>query len=208
MAGLRLLLSLLAPPRCVGCGGPCELGSLLCSRCERLLAALPPEIGAPPPGVDQVWSAAPHDGLARALVAALKFRAQLPVAGLAAERIALLAPRDLLDGAIVPVPPAPSRSRRRGFDPAACLAHELAGRTGIQLVACLRRASGPRQVGRPRSSRLADPPRISVNGDPVPGRAVLVDDVMTTGATLAACAAALRAAGAAQVSALTFARTA
>jgi predicted amidophosphoribosyltransferase len=154
-----------------------------------------------------VWSLAPHEGPARALVAALKFRAQLPIASLAAVRMAALAPPPILVGrSVVPVPAAPSRRRSRGFDPAARIACEFAKQADLPLSACLRREGGPRQVGRPRAERLADPPRVRAAGA-VPPSAVLVDDVMTTGATLGACAAALRVAGADGVTAVTFART-
>ncbi len=76
-----------------------------------------PESG--PSGVDRAWSSAPHEGVARDLVVALKFRRLLPVADLMAERIEWLAPAELLGGTIVPVPTSPLRSLVRGFDPAA-----------------------------------------------------------------------------------------
>jgi predicted amidophosphoribosyltransferase len=169
------------------------------------LAAAEPLLGKGPPGLDRAWSSAPHEGVARGLVAALKFRRLLPVADLMADRIQWLAPAHMLSGAIVPVPPAPSRLRRRGFDPAGELAAALAERLGAPLEACLARRGGRRQVGRRRAERLGQPPRIHVAGT-VPRSVLLVDDVLTTGATMSACAQALRAAGAARVVAVTFAR--
>jgi len=143
--------------------------------------------------------------VARDLVTALKFRRLLPVAGLMAERIQWLAPASLLSGAIVPVPTATLRSLRRGFDPAAEIAVALAERTGVPLSGCLGRTGGGRQVGRRRADRLGHPPRVHLRGE-VPRSVLLVDDVLTTGATLSACAKALRGAGAVRVCAVTFTR--
>jgi ComF family protein len=195
----------IAPPLCAVCGRPCESEAVVCGRCGRRLALAEPLLGKGPPGLDRAWSSAPHEGVARGLVAALKFRRLLPVADLMADRIQWLAPAHLLSGAIVPVPPAPSRLRRRGFDPAGELAAALAERLGLPLEACLARRGGRRQVGRRRAERLGQPPRIQARGA-VPRSVLLVDDVLTTGATMSACAQALRAAGAARIVAVTFAR--
>jgi predicted amidophosphoribosyltransferase len=156
--------------------------------------------------LDRAWSSAAHEGVARSLVAALKFRRLLPVADLMADRIQWLAPAHMLGGTIVPVPPAASRLRRRGFDPAGELAAALAERLGASLDPCLVRRGGRRQVGRRRAERLGQPPRIKALGAAAPRSVLLVDDVLTTGATMSACAQALRAAGAARIVAVTFAR--
>jgi predicted amidophosphoribosyltransferase len=93
----------------------------------------------------------------------------------------------------------------RGFDPAEAIAGAVARSNGLPLSACLSRRQGRRQVGRPRALRLSSPPRVELLERP-PKRAILVDDVHTTGATLAACAATLRDGGSERVVALTLAR--
>ena len=146
----------LLPSLCAACGRSCEDGSVVCARCARRLAAAAPLRGAGPSGVDRAWSAAPYEGVARDLVASLKFRALLPVAGLMAERILWLAPGHMLSGEVVPVPTARARSVRRGFDPAGEIAAALADRAGLPAPAlsgpARRRPSGrqtPRRTGRP-----------------------------------------------------------
>lgn len=202
---LRLASAGIAPFLCAVCGRSCRPQAVICSRCGRRLAAARPLLGAGPAGLDRAWSSAPHESVARDLVAALKFRRLLPVADLMADRIHWLAPAHMLSGTVVPVPPAPSRLRRRGFDPAGELGGALAERLGAQLQPCLARRGGGRQVGRRRADRIGHPPQIRALGA-APRSVLLVDDVLTTGATLTACARALRSAGAVRVVAVTFAR--
>jgi predicted amidophosphoribosyltransferase len=202
---LQIASSLVAPPLCAACGRSCRAEAVICTRCSRALGAAPPILAAGPQGIDRAWSSASHDGVARSLVGALKFRRLLPVAGLMAERMEWLAPAHLLGGAVVPVPPAPPRLRRRGFDPTGELAAALAQRLGVELTPCLARHGGGHQVGRRRAERIGSPPRIEAI-TPVPRSVLLVDDVLTTGATLSSCAMALRGAGAKRVVALTFTR--
>lgn len=195
----------LVPPLCAACGRSCRPEASLCTRCSRRLADAEPLGGAGAPGLDRAWSSAPHEGVARDLVTALKFRRLLPVADLMADRIQWLAPGALLSGTIVPVPTARIRSLARGFDPAAEIAQALTAKTNLPIVSCLIRRGGGRQVGKRRAERIGHPPVIQTRG-PVPRSALLIDDVLTTGATLSSCASALRSAGSVRVAAITFSR--
>jgi ComF family protein len=157
---------------------------------------------------DAAWAAVGYEGIARDLVAALKFRRARPLADVMAAHLAAGAPRSLLAGAtIVPVPAHPAHVRARGYDQARLLAGALARRTGAPLARPLRRRGPARsQLGATRSERLERGRIDLVVRGAIPARAVLVDDVHTTGATLDACARALRLAGAAEVVAVTWAR--
>ncbi len=202
---LQAVAAGLVPPLCAACGRTCRQEAVLCTRCARRLAAAEPLAGAGAAGLDRAWSSAPHEGTARDLVAALKFRRLLPVAGLMADRIQWLAPGSLLSGTIVPVPTAPLRAAIRGFDPAAELAQALASKAKLSISTCLIRRGGGRQVGKRRAQRIGHPPLVQARGE-VPRSVLLIDDVLTTGATLSSCARALRSAGAIRVVAITFTR--
>lgn len=219
------LTAALAPPACPACRAPLDdARATLCLACRRALAWLAeprcPRCGLPAPcavrcpargaAFERAWAPLAHEGPARALVAALKFRGALPVAQLMAAQIAASIPRELLsDAVLVPVPLHPARRRARGFDQAQLIAVALGARSGRPVVACLRRAGAPtRQLGAGRAARRAAAGRLALSvRAPAPRRALLVDDVHTTGATLDACARALRAAGAAHVAAVAYART-
>jgi predicted amidophosphoribosyltransferase len=206
---LARLLTPLAPPLCAACGAWAGAAEPLCRRCRALLRWLPREpafIGAL-----AVWAPLAYDGPARALVRALKFHGAVRALDVMAAQIAANAPPALLDAdALVPVPPHPARRRRRGFDQAELIASALGQRVGLGVAACLERC-GPAvtQVGRGRAQRLAGVTgTIAVAaGAAVPVRPLLVDDVITTGGTAGACAAALRAAGARRPAAIAYART-
>ena len=195
----------LVPSLCAACGRSCRPQAVICNRCARRLADADPVLGQGPQGLDRAWSSAPHEGVARDLVTALKFRRLMPVADLMADRIQWLAPANMLSGAIVPVPTASLRTMKRGFDPATELAMALADRLDAPFHGCLVRHGGGRQLGKRRAQRIAHPPDIHSRGK-VPRSVLLIDDVLTTGATLSACARALRQAGAVRVVAITFAR--
>jgi len=203
-------LSVIAPPVCWECGAGAPPGEALCAECRRSLRRLGPDLvtlaGVP------VWAPVAYEGPAQALVRGMKFRGAVALADLMAAQMVANAAPGLLERptVLVPVPLHPSRRRRRGYNQAERLAEALADRTGLELRDCLRRG-GPatRQVGRGRNERLQSPPaHVTVRpGVIAPADALLVDDVVTTGATLAECAKALDSAGARWVMAVTFART-
>jgi predicted amidophosphoribosyltransferase len=201
----REIVALVAPPRCAACGLYCEAAASICPACERELGAAIPLIEPGPPGVELSVAASRFEGVPRAVAHGIKFGRRLALAEVAARAMLCACPDDELRGSVVAVPAAPWRWRWRGFDPAEEIGLAVARLSGLPLRPCRRRGGGSRQVGRPRAERLADPPRVWSAGE-VPAEAVLVDDVHTTGATLAACAAALRARGCVRVVALTLAR--
>jgi ComF family protein len=201
-----MLGSMLVPPLCWACGGVARRREPLCGGCRRLVRRLGPD-PVVLSGV-RVWAPMAYAGPARDLVGALKFRGATGVADAMAAQIAANAPTLMLDGALVPVPLHPRRLRRRGYNQAAMIASALSRRTRLEVADCLRRTgSAATQVGRDRRERRLGPAGSIELRAAAPVRALLVDDVATTGATLAACAAALRVAGSIEVAALVFART-
>ena len=205
---LRALASLVAPPVCAGCGGHAGAAEPLCPACRLELRWLH---GAVEIGGVTVFAPLAYEGPARAMVRALKFRGATLAAGAMAAQVAAAAPAEVLArGALVPVPLHDGRRRSRGFNQAELLARALGERAGLPVADCLRRHGPARtQVGRDRAARLAGVEgTIAVErGRRLPVRAILVDDVVTTGATLTACAHALRGAGVARVVAVAYART-
>ncbi len=200
------LLAVLAAPHCICCRRPlarAPVGPALCLRCRAEIERSPwHPLRAD--ALDAGFAPLPYEGAGRALVAALKFSRLPAVAEVGAALIADRAPAGWLDAAVVPVPASPLRARRRGFDPAWEIAAALAAQTGIEPAPVLRRCDRRRQRGRSRSRRLGSPPSVELAG-PAPARALLVDDVVTTGATLDACARALRRAGSSSVRAVAIA---
>ena len=210
----RSALGSVAPPACFGCGASAGGALPLCPVCRDGLGWLSAETVCLRTGDGsgiEAWAPLAYRGGAKALARALKFRGALALAdGMAAQVVASV-PAKLVDGgSLVPVPLHPARRRRRGFNQAQALARAIAARTGLEVADCLIRG-GARgtQMGRDRDERLAAlAGAISVrSGATAPARAVLVDDVLTTGATFLACAATLRAAGSDHVRALAYART-
>lgn len=206
---LPLVVTLLPGP-CPGCGGP---GPAPCAGCRRAL--VPAGRRVPPPAVDGCAAAFVYAEVGRRLVTSLKYRNQrsvVPWAGrVLAELLSVAEPTRTVPhvdaGApVVTWPPtAGSRRRARGYDQARLLARATAGSAGMVCRPLLARVPGPSQTGRTREERLTGP--VFRARGAVPPAVVLVDDVVTTGATLGAAARALRAAGAEEVLAVVLAAT-
>jgi ComF family protein len=191
-----------APPLCLRCGEPLpswrriSRDSGTCARCRR----------APSP-IALAGAVGDYEGPLRSIVHALKYGQRRSVAMGLAARMRERCPA-VLEGAdaVVPVPLHWRRRRRRGFNQAADLATHL----GLPVLDVLKRVRAtPTQTGLRAGARRANVRGAFVlrrNSIVAGRRLVLVDDVSTTGATLEACASALRDAGAADVRAVTAAR--
>ena len=215
---MRVLLDLLLPPRCPGCG---REDAVLCAACQAPLyrrTREPPgrPLGLPgvlPHDVVQLEWCAPFSGPVRDALHAYKYRGErrlcAPLAhALASRWRAAGRGGDLLTW----VPVHPSRHRERGFDQAEELARAVASELGLPVADCLtrqQRTTAQHALG--REQRAANTGGAFVVPEParelVAGRwAIVVDDIVTTGATLGACATALLHGGAGAVSAMAVAR--
>ena len=214
-------LDLAFPARCSGCG---REGEPLCAVCLPALDArlrlpggtpigLPADLPAP---LLQLEWCAPFSGSVRAALHDLKYagerRLAEPLGAAVARRWARVG---IGAQVVVPVPVHAERERRRGYDQATLLAAVAAGHLGLPLAFALERGRvtvAQFELGRDqRAANVAGAFRLRA-ADPRAGQAIagrwvlLVDDVVTTGATMAACATALEQAGAGAVSAVAVAR--
>ena len=229
------LVDLVLPPRCLSCAGTVASPAALCAACWRGLALIErpfcERLGIPfaydhgpgmlsadaiasPPAYGRARAAVRYEGAAVGLVQRLKYRDRVDVAPLMG-RLMTAAGADILAEAemLIPVPLHPLRLWRRRFNQAAPLCQTIAAATGLPhrpfLVRRQRRTK--RQVGLSRAERTANVQgafRVGEAQKPAlrGRRVVLVDDVITTGATIEAVARTLLRAGAAQVDVLVFAR--
>lgn len=197
-------LAFITAPQCARCGHPFDHDRGPGAECAACLAA--------PPRFTSARAALAYGGPARTVLLALKHGDRQHLAAIMARHM-LRAAGPLLGpaGLLVPVPLHWQRLWRRGFNQAALLARALARTTGTPLaVDALRRVRPtPTSQGLGRAARAARVRgvfRVANPGRIRGARIILVDDVLTTGATAEACARILTRAGAAEVHVLTFAR--
>jgi predicted amidophosphoribosyltransferase len=158
-----------------------------------------------PPGFDACRALLDYDGAGRELVARLKYRNHRASLAWLATGVAALLDRSDVD-AVTWIPTSRRRRQARGYDQAALLARAVGVRLRLPCRDLLIHRPGPPQTGRSADERRRGP-AIAARSGAVPARLAVVDDVVTTGATMAAAARALRAAGAVHLVALAAART-
>ena len=185
----------LEPPWCRRCGVPMQRNRDGCEHC-------------PPVPIASARAPFLFDGPVRRAVHRLKFAGWRPVADALGRAMAEVLDADV--ELVTWVPVSDRRRAARGYDQALALARVVSGRRHLPLGRLLRRVADPpvsqaRRGGAERRVAMRD--SFEVEGD-VPRRVLLVDDVLTTGATAGACAEQLVAAGAREVALLTAARAA
>lgn len=231
-AWLDALLAVLLAPVCAACGSPlphptrgCVCASCwsaldtlqppLCDTCGGALAptahttlSVCPDCLRHPPVVDHALAIGVHDGSLRAIIHAFKYGGHRSLARPLAERMRAAGTTLITDSrAAVPVPLHSSRRRSRGFNQATDLARHLGLPVAHALVRLRDTSTQTALPAEERRTNVASAFRPTRSAAALRGMTVLlVDDVRTTGATLDACAAALKEAGVRRVVALTAAR--
>ena len=180
---------------CGGCGGP---GPSPCRRCTAGMRAVGEMI--PPEPLAGLWAAFAYAGEGRELLARLKYRNQRSGVRWLGLAMAGALPPGLDVDALTWAPTSPQRRRSRGFDQAEMLARVLGREIGLPVIPLLRRVDAAGQTGRNRSQRSRAPVFDACR--PPPAAVLVVDDVITTGATLQAAAKSLVGAGAERVGAV------
>lgn len=204
------LLALFFPDRCVGCN---QYGSLFCAQCQAKLKPYPAHANNDlPTAIEGATVAFVYGGPLRDAIHEMKYR---PIRRMA-EPLGDLLARHLAThpqpaDAIVAVPLHPKRMAERGFNQAELLADRLATRLQLPLLrhGLERCRDTPHQVGLDHAGRQANVHAAFIwrSSVPPPAQVLIVDDVLTTGATIAACAEALQHAGTRAVRAVALARS-
>lgn len=213
------ILDMLAPNDCINCGKQGEivcndclpdylslsisecfrcnkktLQSKLCSGCYKVLK------------INRLWSVCQYSKASKQIINNLKFRPNRSVASKIAQLMDVVVPHD--NWMVIPLPTAPKRVRQRGFDHAKLIAKEFTKLRNLESADVLLRTSNVRQVGTKKAERLRQTQKMySVDKINIVRAAnvLLIDDVVTTGASLSEATKALKKAGAKSVCAAVFA---
>ena len=219
MSLLDSLVATFAPHDCLGCGTE---GALLCADCRLLFGQIPErcyrckKISSgnktctncrSSSSLHTVNAVTVYEFVAKELVWRLKFQGAQAAAYEIAELMTAYSSQG--DALFVHVPTATSRIRQRGYDQAQLIAKELSRLTRIPCRALLARSGQHHQVGASREQRITQLKtafRVTQPSALQGAHVILIDDVLTTGATLEAAAKTLKAAGVKRVDALVFAQ--
>jgi len=234
-AALRLVLDFALPPVCPSCREPLSEGAGLCAPCWSKLSLIEPpycaRLGIPfvydpgagllsmeaianPPAYDRARAAVRYDDVARTLVQGLKYSDRLDLAPIMGRWMARAGRELLADAdALLPVPLHWRRQWARRFNQSAALAGVISALCNVPIVhgGLKRIRATPQQVGRSKTERADNVQgafRVPAErkADIAGRRVILIDDVLTSGATVDACARALLRAGVAHIDVLVFAR--
>ena len=207
-ASLQLMISrlmeLLAPTSCLGCG---REGAVLCTTCLAEHALDTPPLRPESAALSGISVGAYYAGPVKDLVLQFKFHRLRAATEAAADLIMRRSGDWPAFDTVTSVPVSPARYRERGYNQSELMAKAVARRLGLPYRSALLRLTATHQIGMDRQARFAQVAGAFRALRPVDGQRVLiVDDVVTTGATLTECAIQLRAAGAADVWAAAVAR--
>lgn len=189
------LLSALAPRDCVGCGASCR--DVLCTECDEALPWAIWPVARLVDGCDGAWFYGNYDGPVGGMVRRAKYRPDVSCGRAVADMVATaVTGRTPTVHAVVPVPQTRISTLHRGFSPVRLVARSSARALQVPIVDCLERVRDTQQAGLAPSERQENARASYIGRGPCPERVLLVDDVLTSGATAGACAKALKAAGA------------
>lgn len=207
----RAVISFFYPNRCPFCDGIIGAYEYCCAECAALIRRIE-KSPVPPANISELFSCCEYSGRARKAVLRLKDGSY----AYSAETFGFMMTENIGEkirgyDALVPVPSSHASVLRRGYAPAAKIAREISRRSGIRMIRLLKATGAKNEQKRlsaaQRIENASESFRLSPFANARGMRLLLVDDIITTGATLGACASLLCKAGAEDVGAAVFAVT-
>lgn len=217
---LSKLLNIIAPEQCIECGTE---GLILCDWCRLSKEALPSRCFVchsrttdyevcgncrRSTSLNTVYVFAEYEDIAQNLIRALKFGCKRHAAIPIGQLLSTMLPLNICNTVLVPVASVPRHARQRGFDHIVAITRALANQANLPVLKLLSRTASVRQVGASRQQRkqqIKGNFRIVIGRHSMPSHVILVDDVITTGATLNEAAKVLKRSGVKRVDAIVLA---